>query len=318
MVTKAFFEQLEIIAELHYIEVEDVLNVVEIALIKACQLEGYKGEISVEFNMEQKKIRIFVVLTALLFLIAGTTLFIVFQRQGLNKSKVNSYINYNVNDYVKISPVVFNNYGNVYSSINVSRIRFSNIDESLTEEFILKQEEFINYITGYYNQINVCNSNYGPVSLVSSSIKTQINGAVLSVFYRLDFILDESVFSDNVKSYIVTVNIDLRTNKILTGNDLLLKYDYSKDYISDKLFNEDVLVDKGQIVVDKATNMSLTRSDIERKKIDYVNKIISEFDNIINMYIDNSSLVLVYNVDDLKSIFFDNEFDTDIRFKYLK
>jgi len=268
--------------------------------------------------MNEKKIRIFVVLTALLFLIAGTTLFIVFQRQGLNKSKVNSYINYNVNDYVKISPVVFNNYGNVYSSINVSRIRFSNIDESLTEEFILKQEEFINYITGYYNQINVSNSNYGPVSLVSSSIKTQINGAVLSVFYRLDFILDESVFSDNVKSYIVTVNIDLRTNKILTGNDLLLKYDYSKDYISDKLFNEDVLVDKGQIVVDKATNMSLTRSDIERKKIDYVNKIISEFDNIINMYIDNSSLVLVYNVDDLKSIFFDNEFDTDIRFKYLK
>lgn len=59
MISKGFFEQLEIIAQEHYIEVEDVLNIVEIALIKACQLEGYKGEIHVEFNMEQKKIRIF-------------------------------------------------------------------------------------------------------------------------------------------------------------------------------------------------------------------------------------------------------------------
>ncbi len=59
MVNKGFFEQLEIIAEAHFLEVEDVLNIVEIALIKACQLEGYKGDISVEFNEEQKKIRIF-------------------------------------------------------------------------------------------------------------------------------------------------------------------------------------------------------------------------------------------------------------------
>lgn len=268
--------------------------------------------------MNEKRIRIFVVLTALLFLIAGTILFFVFENQGLSKSNVNSYINYNVNDYVEISPVVFNNYSDVYSSINVSRVNFSNIDEKNTESFLLKQEEIINYITGYYNQISMSNSNYGAISTVTSTIKTQINSAVLSVFYKLDFTLDSNVFSDNIKSYILTINIDLLTNKLLTVDDLLLKYDYSKEYISDKVFNEDVLISKGQIVVDKATNISLTRSDVERKKTDYVNKIISEFDSIINIYIENDSLVLVYNIDELRSIFFDNEFNTDIKFRYLK
>lgn len=268
--------------------------------------------------MNERKIRIFVILTAILFLILGAIMFFMFDRQGLGKNKTNGFIDYNINDYINITPVVFNNYGDVYSSINVSRISFSNIDEELTEDFLIKQNEFIDYITGYYNQINMSNSNYGAVSTVTSTIKNQINGAVLSVFYKLDFVLDENVFSDNIKSYIITFNIDLRTNKILTINDLLLKYDYSKDYISDKLFNEDILIEKGQIVVDKATNISLTKNDIERKKNDYVNKIISEFDNIINIYIENYSLVLVYNVDELKSIFFDNEFDTDIKFKYLK
>ena len=56
MISKGFFEQLEIIAQEHYIEVEDVLNIVEIALIKACQLEGYKGEISVEFIWNKRKL----------------------------------------------------------------------------------------------------------------------------------------------------------------------------------------------------------------------------------------------------------------------
>ena len=268
--------------------------------------------------MNEKKIKIFVILIAILFLISGTILFYIFDRQGLSKNKTNGFINYNINDYINITPVVFNNYDDVYSSINVSRISFSNIDARHTESFLIKQNEIIDYITGYYIQINTSNYNYKAISTVTSTIKHQINGAVLSVFYKLDFVLDENIFSNNIKSYIITFNIDLRTNKVLTINDLLLKYDYSKEYISDKLFNEDILIEKGQIVVDKATNISLTKNDIERKKQDYVNRIILEFDNIINIYIENYSLVLVYNADELKSIFFDNEFDTDIKFKYLK
>lgn len=59
MISKGFYEQLETIASERHIEIEDVLSAVRVGLIKACQLEGFKGEIEVEFNDEQKNIRIF-------------------------------------------------------------------------------------------------------------------------------------------------------------------------------------------------------------------------------------------------------------------
>lgn len=59
MVNKNFYEQLELVAQERHLDIADVFTAVTTALVKACQLEGYKGEISVEFNDEQKKIRIF-------------------------------------------------------------------------------------------------------------------------------------------------------------------------------------------------------------------------------------------------------------------
>lgn len=268
--------------------------------------------------MNEKKIRIFVVVTAFIFLFAGAFLFFIFDRQGFVKKEASGYINYNINDYIEISPVVFNNYDDVYSGISVSRISFKNINYSLVEIFLTRQEEIIDYITDYYDEIRKSDTNYPAVSSVSSVIKTQLNGAVLSVFYQLNFNLDKKIYSDNIKSYSVTINIDLGTSKLLSNDDLLLKYNYSKKHIADKLFNEDLLLEKGQIVIDKDTNISLTKSDIERKKASYVNRIISEFDNIIDIYIENGSLVLVYDVSDLKNIFFDNRFENNIKFRYLK
>ena len=118
--------------------------------------------------------------------------------------------------------------------------------------------------------------------------------------------------------YVITTNIDLGTNKVLSNNDLLGKYNYTKEYIAEKIFDEDLLISNGQVVIDKNTNISLTKEDIERKKSDYVNRIISEFDSIIKMYIEDKSLTLVYNKRDLRGIFFDNEFDSEIIIRYLK
>lgn len=59
MISKGFYEQLETIASEKHIEIADVLAAVKVALIKACQLEGAEGVVDVEFNEEQKIIRIF-------------------------------------------------------------------------------------------------------------------------------------------------------------------------------------------------------------------------------------------------------------------
>lgn len=59
MISKGFYEELEVIARERHLDLPDVFHSVSVALVKACQLEGAKGEVSVEFNEEQKKIRVF-------------------------------------------------------------------------------------------------------------------------------------------------------------------------------------------------------------------------------------------------------------------
>ncbi len=59
MISKGFYDELVIIANEKHLELDDVFKAVTTALVKACKLEGAKGEISVEFNEEQKKIRVF-------------------------------------------------------------------------------------------------------------------------------------------------------------------------------------------------------------------------------------------------------------------
>lgn len=267
--------------------------------------------------MNDKNVKVLVITTAFVLLIAGMVMFFIFEKQGMSNRKINSYVNYNVNDYIEITPVVFNNYKDKYNNINVSKVKIKNIDDKYIQEFINKQDEYIGYITSYYNQIQV-NDDYIPINDVHSVIKTQINGAVLSIFYSLDFNLDDSLYNDNIKKFIVTFNFDLFTNKILTNDDLLSKYSYSKNYIADKLFNEDILIAKNELVIDRVTNITLTRNDIEGKKNDYVNGIVLNFNNIIDLYIEDGSLVLVYDTKELKNMFFMDDYITNIKFKYLK
>ena len=59
MISKGFYETLEIVAAERNLEIHDVLEKVAVALKKACALEGYTGEIQVEFNEERKRIRVF-------------------------------------------------------------------------------------------------------------------------------------------------------------------------------------------------------------------------------------------------------------------
>lgn len=267
--------------------------------------------------MTDRKAKGLVVMTAIILLLFGFVLYFVFDKQGMNKHGGSNYVNYDVNDYIEVTPVIFSEYSDVYSNINVSKITLKNIDDKLYSDFIENEEILIEYITGYYNEIKSSDV-YESVNIVNSTIKAQVNDTVLSILYRMDFNLDKTHFNDNVKSYVISYNIDLGTNKVINNSDLLSKYNYSKNYIANKLFNEDILINKGQVVIDKNSNISLTKNDIERKKDEYLERIIDEFDNIIVMYIDNKTLVLVYDSRNLKNMFFDNKFDTNIKYKYLQ
>lgn len=267
--------------------------------------------------MTDKKAKFLVIIAAIILLLVGFGLYCLFEKQGYGNKNENTFVKYDIKDYIETKPVIFSNYDDAYSSINVSRVNIKNINNDSISTFLKEEDELIDYITGYYNEI-MPRENYVPVNTATSSIKTHINGTVLSIFYEINFTLDEELFDDNIRSYVVTTNIDLGTEKLLTTTDLLSKYSYTKGYIAEKIFDEDVMIANGQVVIDKNTNISLTKNDIERKKNEYVDRIINEFDNIIKVYIENNSLTLVYDKKTLNNLFFDNEFDTDIKIRYLK
>ena len=267
--------------------------------------------------MTDKTAKGMVIGASIFLLLVGGILYYIFDKQGYDNSGKSNYVKYDIDDYVEVNSLTFDSYTDVYNDIRVSKANIKNIDDDVIKSFIHNEDNIIGYITGYYNEIKQKDS-YTSSNSAVSSIKKQINGTVLSVLYRLNFELDPIYFEDSSRSYLTVLNVDLATGKNLSTDDLLLKYNYTKDYIAEKIYIDDILIPSDQIVIDKSTNISLTRSDIERRKSEYIDRIESEFDNIIKVYIDNSNLTLVYDKKELNSLFFDTDIDTDIKTRYLK
>lgn len=269
--------------------------------------------------MSNKQCKVLVLSLAFFLILSGGVLYYVFESQGYNRDNTKKVISYNLKDYVETSPVTYNSYNDIFSSINVSYVNIIGIPDDVKKAFLDREGEIIGYIDSYYSEIKKeSEDNYIPINTATSIVKSQINSTVLSIFYELDFGLDKTYFSDTTKKYLVTFNLDLGTNKVMTNDDLLGKYDYTKDYLATKIFEEDVLVSNNEIVIDKNTNISLTGKEVEKRKNKYVNRIKEEFDNIIKVYIENNSLVLAYNKNELNGLFFETDYNDEIVFRYLK
>ena len=208
--------------------------------------------------------------------------------------------------YVTVTPYQYTDAEGVFTTFNVSTISFKNLDESLTSEFLQRQQEFIDSIDSYHQQvIDLGVTDYGTNSIMSV-INYTVSDSILSVVYQ--FKVNIPLLSINTTEAI-SLNIDLANQRIMT-NDLMLSY-LEKDInnVANRVFEETIMTlnfeDNNYVDIDTETKVDAT--NVESFREVYVTKIADYLQNngigyIVNdqyniMYRNSDILALLFNVD---------------------
>lgn len=208
--------------------------------------------------------------------------------------------------YVMVTPYQYADAEGIFTSFNVSTISFKNLDESLTSEFLQRQQEFIDTIDSYHQQVlDLGVTDYGTNSIMSV-INYTVSDSILSVVYQ--FKVNIPLLSINTTEAI-SLNIDLANQRIMT-NDLMLSY-LEKDInnVANRVFEETIMTlnfeDNNYVDIDTETKVDAT--NVESFREVYVTKIVDYLQNngigyIVNdqyniMYRNSDILALLFNVD---------------------
>lgn len=208
--------------------------------------------------------------------------------------------------YVMVTPYQYADAEGIFTTFNVSTISFKNLDESLTSEFLQRQQEFIDRVDILHQQVlDLGVTDYGTNSIMSV-INYTVSDSILSVVYQ--FKVNIPLLSINTTEAI-SLNIDLANQRIMT-NDLMLSY-LEKDInnVANRVFEETIMTlnfeDNNYVDIDTETKVDAT--NVESFREVYVTKIADYLQNngigyIVNdqyniMYRNSDILALLFNVD---------------------
>ena len=208
--------------------------------------------------------------------------------------------------YVMVTPYQYADAEGIFTTFNVSTISFKNLDESLTSEFLQRQQEFIDRVDILHQQVlDLGVTDYGTNSIMSV-INYTVSDSILSVVYQ--FKVNIPLLSINTTEAI-SLNIDLANQRIMT-NDLMLSY-LEKDInnVANRVFEETIMTlnfeDNNYVDIDTETKVNAT--NVESFREVYVTMIADYLQNngigyIVNdqyniMYRNSDILALLFNVD---------------------
>lgn len=208
--------------------------------------------------------------------------------------------------YVTVTPYQYADAEGIFTTFNVSTISFKNLDESLTSDFLQRQQEFIDRVDILHQQVlDLGVTDYGTNSIMSV-INYTVSDSILSVVYQ--FKVNIPLLSINTTEAI-SLNIDLANQRIMT-NDLMLSY-LEKDInnVANRVFEENIMTlnfeDNNYVDID--TEMKVDATNVESFREVYVTKIADYLQTngigyIVNdqyniMYLNSDILALLFNVD---------------------
>ena len=114
---------------------------------------------------------------------------------------------------------------------------------------------------------------------------------------------------------VITINIDLKNNKVLSNDDMIDMVNGSYKDIATDIFNEYIKINNNREVVDAITEEKLSSSVFNNNSEKYIIRIREKLPEVMNIYIENNEvyyLVRKYEIN--KVCYYTN---TDINMGYI-
>lgn len=176
-------------------------------------------------------------------------------------------ISFKVNDYIETK-------GNI--------VNLKNIDENITNDFLKKQEAIINN-----NDV------------ISTDITKGIYQNILSVKIVYTILTDKDNSED-----VLTLNIDLKNNELLSNEELLDMTSSSYKSIATSIFDEYIKLpsDSSVVVTDAITGSELSSSKFNEDSEKYIIRIREKLPDIINLYLQDSKIYYIVELSEIDKV----------------
>lgn len=222
--------------------------------------------------------RTFLVFAVVFSIIIGISTYWIYAYKHKHPYLEDNIINYKIDDYVKIN-------GNIVS--------LENIDNKVVNDFISKQNKIIS-------------SN----KIIDIDITKIIYKNILSI--KIDYIMYGEL--SNYEE-ILTLNYDLKDNKLVDNDSLLNMTKVTYKDIADLLFNEYIkLDDTSGMVVDAITNEKITGTEFNDNSYKYITRIRENLPDIMNLYIKDNKLYYTVKLKDINKLCYLTNIDVSSKY----
>lgn len=222
--------------------------------------------------------RTFLVFAVVFSIIMGISTYWIYAYKHKHPYLEDNIINYKIDDYVKIN-------GNIVS--------LENIDNKVVNDFISKQNKIIS-------------SN----KIIDIDITKIIYKNILSI--KIDYIMYGEL--SNYEE-ILTLNYDLKDNKLVNNDSLLNMTKVTYKDIADLLFNEYIkLDDTSGMVVDAITNEKITGTEFNDNSYKYITRIRENLPDIMNLYIKDNKLYYTVKLKDINKLCYLTNMDVSSKY----
>lgn len=176
-------------------------------------------------------------------------------------------VNYKITDYVDVKG---------------DMVHLKNINEDIINDFISSQE-------------NITNSN----NIISVDITKGLYNGMLSVMISYTLSDDSNTYEE-----VLTLNIDLKNDKVLSNEELLDIVNTGYKNIATDIFNENIKLanDSNKIVIDAVSDEEMTVGDFNKKSEKYIIRIREKLPEIIKLYIEDNKVYYIIKLSEIDKV----------------